>query len=114
MKIARRRRRPLIVARAPLRRSLSAVRGPADEVLGGSSRCAAGNMDVDRFRAYWTPGPAGRAAGNRRAAAVLSRRQGWCRRDVSVPLDFLKTPGAPTLDDYLTSVAAPADAVPES
>ena len=69
-------------------------------------------MDVDRFGAYWMGGTHGPEGRDRRASAALaSSRQGWCRRDVSVALDLLKAPGAPTLDDYLTSVAAPPDAV---
>jgi hypothetical protein len=70
-------------------------------------------MNVDRFRASWTDGTDGLASRERRTAGVpaSSRRPGWCCRDVSVPLDLLKAPGAPTLDDYLTSVAAPPDAV---
>jgi len=70
-------------------------------------------MDVDRFRAYWTDVTEGFAGRDRRAAGLLgsSLRHGWCCRDVTVAIDLLKTPGAPTLDAYLASVAAPPDAV---
>ena|SRR6185436_4636042 len=69
-------------------------------------------MDVDRFRACWTSETDGLPGHDRRARGLASApRHAWCCRDVSVPIELLKARGAPTLDDYLTSVAAPPDAV---
>jgi hypothetical protein len=68
-------------------------------------------MDVDKFRGCWTDGTDGIAGRPTADVPASSPRHGWCRRDVSVPIDLLKAPSAPTLDDHLTSVAAPPDAV---
>jgi len=81
--------------------------------LVGNPRGATLDMDVDKFRGDWTGATHGTAGRARRAAGVpaSSLRQDWCRRDVIVPIELLTAPGGPTLDDYLTSVAAPPDAV---